>query len=154
MHVCVYYLYIQICFIYIWSELHSKYDVYRIYVRHDDVIKWRHFPRYWPFVRGVHRSPVNFPHAQRPVTRSFDVFFDLRPNKRLSEQSWGWWFDMLSCSLWRHRNESHSYVDRDDGLAYSNKNKKPSGGTDILYILTGHKLLGHILKWCLNYSFY
>ena len=29
---------------------------------HDDVIKWRHFPRYWPFVRGIHRSPVNFPH--------------------------------------------------------------------------------------------
>ena len=29
--------------------------------------------------------------AQRPVTRSFDVFFDLRPNKRLSKQSWGWW---------------------------------------------------------------
>ena len=29
---------------------------------HDDVIKWKHLPRYWPFVRGIHRSPVNFPH--------------------------------------------------------------------------------------------
>ena len=29
---------------------------------HDDVIKWKHFPRYWPFVREIHRSPVNFPH--------------------------------------------------------------------------------------------
>ena len=29
---------------------------------HDDVIKWEHFPRYWPFVRGIHRPPVNFPH--------------------------------------------------------------------------------------------
>ena len=29
---------------------------------HDDVIKWKHFPRYWPFVRGIHRSPVNPPH--------------------------------------------------------------------------------------------
>ena len=29
---------------------------------HDDVIKWKHFPRYWPFVRGNHRSPVNSPH--------------------------------------------------------------------------------------------
>ena len=29
---------------------------------HDDVIKWKHFPRYWPFVRGIHRSPVNYPH--------------------------------------------------------------------------------------------
>ena len=36
--------------------------------RHDDVIKWKHFPRYWPFVWGIH-----------PV--SFDVFFDLRLNK-------------------------------------------------------------------------
>ena len=31
-------------------------------VIHDDVIKWNHFPRYWPFVRGIHRSPVNSPH--------------------------------------------------------------------------------------------
>ena len=29
---------------------------------HDDVIKYKHFPRYWPFVRGIHRSPVNSPH--------------------------------------------------------------------------------------------
>ena len=29
---------------------------------HDDVIKWKHFPRCWPFVREIHRSPVNFPH--------------------------------------------------------------------------------------------
>ena len=28
---------------------------------HDDVIKWKHFPCYWPFVRGIHRSPVNSP---------------------------------------------------------------------------------------------
>ena len=29
---------------------------------HDDVIKWKHFPDYWPFVRGIHRWPVNSPH--------------------------------------------------------------------------------------------
>ena len=29
---------------------------------HDDVIKWKHFPRYWPFVQGIYRSPVNSPH--------------------------------------------------------------------------------------------
>ena len=51
-------------------------------------------------------SPVSgeFP-AQRPVTRSFVVFFDLRLNKRLSEQPWGWWFETLSCPLWRHCND-------------------------------------------------
>ena len=32
------------------------------YLMHDDVIKWKHFPRNWPFVREIHRSPVNFPH--------------------------------------------------------------------------------------------
>ena len=29
---------------------------------HDDVIKWKHFLRYWPMVRGIHRSPVEVPH--------------------------------------------------------------------------------------------
>ena len=47
--------------------------------------------------------PGEFP-AQRPVTRSFDVFFELRLNKRLSKQSWDWWFETLSRSLWRHCN--------------------------------------------------
>ena len=51
-------------------------------------------------------SPVTSEfHAQRPETRSFDVFFDLRLNKRLSKQSRGWWFETPSRSLWRHCNE-------------------------------------------------
>ena len=53
----------------------------------------------------VVNSPVTgeFP-SHKPVTRSFDVFFDLRLNKPLSEQSWGWWFGTPSRSLWRHCN--------------------------------------------------
>ena len=58
---------------------------------------------------GEFTGPGEFP-TQRPVTRSFDVYFDLRPNKRLSKQPWGWWFDTLSCSLWRHRNEYLSLI--------------------------------------------
>ena len=78
---------------------------------HDDVIQWKHFPRYWPFVRGI---PVTgeFP-VQRPVTRSFGVFFDLRLNTRLSKQSWGWWFESLTPSLWCHWNDgqgSHKVI--------------------------------------------
>ena len=42
--------------------------------------------------------------AQRLVTRSFDVFFDLLLNKQFSKQSWGWWVETLSQSLWRHSN--------------------------------------------------
>ena len=51
-------------------------------------------------------SPVTgeFP-TQKSVTRSFDVFFDLRLNKRLSKQSWGWWLETSWCTLWRHCNE-------------------------------------------------
>ena len=43
--------------------------------------------------------------AQRPVTRSFDIFFNLHLNKRLSKQWWGWWFEKPSCPLRRHCNE-------------------------------------------------
>ena len=45
----------------------------------DDVIKRKHFPRHWSFMRVTGEFP-----SQRPVKRSFDVFFDLRLNKRLS----------------------------------------------------------------------
>ena len=44
--------------------------------------------------------------AQRLVTRSFDVFFNLCLNKRMSKQSWGWWFETPSCPLRRHSNEN------------------------------------------------
>ena len=78
------------------------------------ILWWRHqmetFSASLAFVRGIHRSraglsPVTgeLP-AQRPVTRSFDVFFDLWPNKWLSKQSQGWWFETPSRSLWRHCN--------------------------------------------------
>ena len=52
---------------------------------------------------GEFTGPGEF-HTQRPVTRSIDVFFDLRLYKRLSKQPWGWWFETLSWSLWRHCN--------------------------------------------------
>ena len=44
------------------TTLPTYMSVYRPCIHHDDVIKWKHFPRYWPFVRGIHRSPVNSPH--------------------------------------------------------------------------------------------
>ena len=44
---------------------------------------------------GEFTGPGEFP-TQRPVTRSFDVYFDLRLNKRLSKQPWGWWFETPS----------------------------------------------------------
>ena len=59
------------------------------------VIKWKHFPNYWLFVRGIHRWPVNSP-KKRPVMWSLDVFCNLSLKKRLSKQSRRWWFETLS----------------------------------------------------------
>ena len=43
------------------TGLHIKF-CFAACLKHDNVIKWKHFPRYWPFVWGIHRSPVNSPH--------------------------------------------------------------------------------------------
>ena len=78
-----------------------------MYDVHDDVIKWKHFPRYCPFVRGIHRWPVNSPHkAQWRGALMFSLICAL--NKRLSKQSWGWWFETPSRSSWRHCNVQKS----------------------------------------------
>ena len=70
---------------------------------HDDVIKWNHFPRYWPFVRGIHRSPVNSPHkGQWRGALMLSLICAL--NKRLNKQSCGWWLEAQSHSLWHHCN--------------------------------------------------
>ena len=54
---------------------------------------------------GEFTGPGEFP-TQRPVTRSFDVYFDLGPNEWLSKQWRRWWFKIPSRSLWRHCNDS------------------------------------------------
>ena len=75
---------------------------------------WKHFIAWWRHHMETFsallaicagNSPVTgeFP-AQRPVTRSFNIFVDLRLDKRLNKQSWGWWFETLSRPLWRHSN--------------------------------------------------
>ena len=81
---------------------------------HDDVIKWKHFSRYWPFVWGIHWSPVNSPTKASNV--ELWCFFDLRLNKRLSKQSLDWWFETPSRSLWRHCNVLciSCYITRED----------------------------------------
>ena len=99
------------------------------------IVYCRKWPRFWPqelwlatppHIRGAWwrlqmetfsmllaicegNSPVTgeFP-THRPVTRSFDVFFDLHLNKWLNKQSWGWWFETPSRPLWRHSNGVYS----------------------------------------------
>ena len=53
-------IFFRIASLALWRWLHQW--RYHDHEWHDDVIKWKHFPRYWPFVREIHRSPVNFPH--------------------------------------------------------------------------------------------
>ena len=45
-----------------WYLTRSTSKFIAVLFKHDDVSKWEHFPRHWPFVRGIHRSPVNSPH--------------------------------------------------------------------------------------------
>ena len=89
--------------------------------QHDDVIKWKHFPRNWPFLREIHRSPVNFPHKgqwrgalmfslietpawslwrhrnEEPIMGKFNVFCVVSCNKLFNKQSDSRWFH----KLWR-----------------------------------------------------
>ena len=69
---------------------------WKIQIPHDDIIKWKHFRRYWPFVRGIHRSPVNSP--RKGQWRGALVFSLICA---LSKPSWGWWFETSSRSVWR-----------------------------------------------------
>ena len=72
-------------------------------MQHDNFIKWKHFPRYWPFVRGIHRWPVNSPHKGQWCGAL--MFVLSAPEKQLSKPSRRRWFDTPSRSSWRHRNE-------------------------------------------------
>ena len=81
----------------------SYYDCICHQSYHDDVIKWKHFPRYWPFVRRIHRSPVNSPHkGQSRGALMLSLICAL--NKQLSKQAWGWWLKSPAGPFWPHCN--------------------------------------------------
>ena len=89
-----------------WPERNRKVDLSSSLARtwyHDDVIKWIHFPRYWPFVRGFTGD------RWFPITEASDAelwcFLDLRPNKGLIEQSIRRWVEMPWRLSWRHCND-------------------------------------------------
>ena len=83
---------------------------------------------------GNSSVPGEFP-AQRPA--SGVLMFFLRPNKRLSKQSLGWWFETLSRPLWRHCNDQ-SLVKRD--IIVEPYFSKLHRGTFDSYF--------HFSKWC------
>ena len=74
---------------------------------HDDVIKWKHFRRYWPFVRGNHRSPLNSPHkGQWRGALMFSLIYAWKDGWVNNRRRW--WFERPTRSLWRHRNVMRS----------------------------------------------
>ena len=100
---------------------------------------WRHqmetFSALLVICAGNSPVPDEFP-TQRPVTRSFDVFFDLLLTKRLSKQSWGWWLETLSRPLWRHRNEGPLQAQRWYSIIISCNMMTSSNGN--IFRVTGH----------------
>ena len=65
---------------------------------HDEVMTWKHFLRYWPFVRGNPLVTLVIDwRIQRAVRRSFDVFFEVRLNKQLDKQQSCQWSETLWC---------------------------------------------------------
>ena len=87
---------------------------------------WRHQMETFSALRAIcagnSSASGEFP-AQRPVTRGFDVFFDLCLNKRLRKPSWGWWFEMLSRPLWHHCDAGKTYVVYFIDRVYLNQHK-------------------------------
>ena len=102
---------------------------------------------------GEFTGPGEFP-AQRPVTRSFDVFFDLC----LSKQPWGWWFETPSWLLWRHCNAVPNHnksqqtfvflgiLDQDTGLPSVTRAAKCYQGCQVLPGLPSSKELPYSVR--------
>ena len=106
--------YNQPWFISICHELCSWFALYVLFW----LAWWRHqmgtFSALLAICAGNSPVPGEFL-AQRPATRSYDVFSDLRLNKRLRKQSWGWWFETLSRPLWRHCNINDNFCPHPNG---------------------------------------
>ena len=85
----------------------NRWDVVIIRFHQVTGSRWRHqreiFFRYWPFVRGIHRSLVNSLHKRQ--LRGVWYFLYLCLNKRLGKKSWARWFETPLRSLWRHCND-------------------------------------------------
>ena len=144
--------------------------VYRLYNDQDDIqaerlgsdslcfipthslkrIWWRHQMETFSALLALYAGnlPVTdeFP-SQRPVTRNFDVFFDLRLNKQLSKQSWGWWFETPWRSLWHHVMKCRRFAAKTFNIIVS---IVPADNQDIPKRSDGHvQVLYHddVIKW-------
>ena len=128
---------------------------------------WRHQMETFSALLAIcaGNSPVTGEfHAQRPVTGSFDVFFDLRLNKRFSKQWQARWFETPSHPLWRHCNDvsrrpisltccsSTRNIEEDFLFSQSNFVKKKSGRCQNMY-MTQTVLSWHMQRVWRSFSF-
>ena len=111
---------------------------------HDDVIKWKHFPRYWPFVRGIHRSPVKSPHKGH--WRGALLFSLICAWRN------GWVNKWEAGDLRRHRALlwCHCYAEfdwrhRDTQVHKLSIRKSPLGGSITLSLELGHSFICMLL---------
>ena len=98
----------------VWSRngliVVSAANIFLTYCGHDDVSKWKHYPRYWPFVREF-TDPRWISHTKASDAELWCFLWSA--TKRLSKQSCGWRFETPSCPFWRHRNEDHQHNSND-----------------------------------------
>ena len=103
----------------------------KIYIdTHDDVIKWKHFPRYWPFVRGIHRSPVNSPHKGQWRGALMFSLICAWINDWVNNREAG----VLRQSLWRHCNALHGFT-RSCGKTFSRLVNRGPAGIFFIYLI-------------------
>ena len=91
-----------------WSYVHPQWHYTHKQTKHSKTMPWRRHQMETFSALLARNSLVTgeFP-SQRPVTRSFDVFLNLRMNKRLSKRSRHPWFETPSRSLWRHSDSAY-----------------------------------------------
>ena len=121
---------------------------------------WRHqmetFSALLAFCNGNSPVPVEVP-SQRPVTRSFDIFFDLCLNKRLSKQSRRWWFETPSRPLWHHCSVFVSVFSRrdssitgSDGVTQNIMGTIITGLACLVWSIWGHGIITSTTTSCLK----
>ena len=105
-----------------------------VWAIHDDVIKWKHFPRNWPFVRKIHRSPVNFLHkGQWRGALMFSLIYawinDWANNRKAGDlRRYPVHYDVivmwchLSIIRWRRQMKSFHVENKDPSTPYTNNN--------------------------------
>ena len=101
-----------------WSILIFEFLMAAVINMYDDVTKWKHFPRYWPFVRGIHRSPVNSPHKGQWRGALMFSLICVWINGCVNNHEAGDWrryrahYDVSVMYIWQLKRQSNQHLSR------------------------------------------